>query len=130
MHSYRGKGAKYLSMLGALLPLPVLIYTHYKTHISIISFTCAGKPPDDPWLRKKFFINKQKFARYHGLYGNSLTGGVDRAKTIIVTKTDSKTKKGKNKEPNMVSAWHSHEFLIPTFIFVLLTSFTWGDCYL
>ena len=101
-------------MLGALHPLSVLIYTHYKTYISIISFTFAGKPPDDPWLRKKFFINKQKFTRYHRLYANSLTGGVDRAKTIIVTKTGSKTKKGKNKEQKMVSAWYiAMSFLFP-----------------
>ena len=111
----------------SLAPITSAIYTHYKTHtICIISFICAEKPPDDRWQRQKFFIDKQKFIRYHRLYGNSLTGGVDRAKTIIVTKTDAKKKKGKNKEPKMVSAWSTHEFLIPTLIFILLRSFTWG----
>lgn len=68
-----------------------------------ISYT--EKPPDDPKERKKFFIRKQTFVRYHRLYGNSLSGGVDRAKTIVVTKTDVKKKKGKNKEQKLVSAW-------------------------
>ena len=88
----------------------------------------AEKPPDDPWQRKKFFMQKQKFMRFHRLYGNSLSGGVDRAKTIIVTETDPKKKKGKNKEQKMVSPWYSHEFLVPTFIFVLFTLFNWGRC--
>lgn len=65
---------------------------------------CAEKPPDDPKLRKKHLTEKQKYVRFHRLYGDSLTGGVDRAKTIIVTETDAKKKKRKEKDGKRVCA--------------------------
>lgn len=63
----------------------------------------SEKPPDDP--KKRFWFNKsrQKFARFHRLYGNSLSGGVECAKIITVTETETKKKKGKNKEGKKVS---------------------------
>ncbi|XP_078360877.1 putative ATP-dependent RNA helicase DDX60 [Oculina patagonica] len=59
--------------------------------------TFTEKPPDDP--KKKFWYNKNKqtFARFLRFYGNSIEGGIDRAKTITVTETDNKKKKGKDK---------------------------------
>ncbi|XP_068760165.1 probable ATP-dependent RNA helicase DDX60 isoform X1 [Montipora capricornis] len=60
--------------------------------------TITEKLPDDPRLRKKRLIGKQKFARYHRLYGDSLSGDIGLAKTIIVTNTNTQKKKGKKKE--------------------------------
>ena len=98
------------------------------SYICIISFTRTEKLPDDPRLRKKRLIEKQKFARYHRLYGDSLSGDIGLAKTIIVTNTNAEKKKGKKKEGKVVSVWYSYEFLIQTFIFVLFTLFTWVNC--
>ncbi|XP_068713439.1 probable ATP-dependent RNA helicase DDX60 isoform X2 [Montipora foliosa] len=60
--------------------------------------TITEKLPDDPRLRKKRLIGKQIFARYHRLYGDSLSGDIGLAKTIIVTNTNTQKKKGKKKE--------------------------------
>lgn len=64
---------------------------------------CLEKPPDDP--KKKFWYNKHKqtFARFLRFYGNSIEGGIDRAKTITVTETGDKKKKGKDKAGKVVS---------------------------
>ncbi|KAM7443056.1 putative ATP-dependent RNA helicase ddx60 [Porites harrisoni] len=61
------------------------------------------KPPDDPKKRFWYFKRKQEFARFHRLYGDSLSDGVDRAKTITVTETETKKKKGKDKTAKMSS---------------------------
>lgn len=60
------------------------------------------KPPEDPWLRRRYFKEKQKYVRYHRLYGNSLVGGIDQAKIITVMKTGAKKKNGKDKQEKMV----------------------------
>ncbi|XP_068713426.1 probable ATP-dependent RNA helicase DDX60 isoform X5 [Montipora foliosa] len=60
--------------------------------------TITEKLPDDPRLRKKRLIENQKFARYHRLYGDSLSSDIGLAKTIIVTNTNAEKKKGKKKE--------------------------------
>lgn len=58
-------------------------------------FLFSDKPPDDPWQRKWYFKDKQKYVRYHRLYGNSLVGGINQAKSITVTETGDKKEKGK-----------------------------------
>ncbi|XP_078360874.1 putative ATP-dependent RNA helicase DDX60 isoform X2 [Oculina patagonica] len=63
------------------------------------SFT--DKPPEDPYLRKLYFKEKQKYVRFHRFYGNSLVGGIDQAKIITVTETEPKKKKGKDKQGKM-----------------------------
>ncbi|XP_015748558.1 PREDICTED: probable ATP-dependent RNA helicase DDX60, partial [Acropora digitifera] len=59
------------------------------------------KPPDDPYKRKRYLEEKQKYSRFLRLYGNSLVGGIDQAKIITVTETEAKKKTGKKKQGKM-----------------------------
>ena len=43
-----------------------------------------------------------KYVRYQRFYGNSLVGGVDKAKIITVKEEVAKKKKGKNKDGKLV----------------------------
>ncbi|XP_027035542.1 probable ATP-dependent RNA helicase DDX60 [Pocillopora damicornis] len=63
------------------------------------SFT--DKPPTDPKERKWYFKQKMKYVRYQRFYGNSIVGGVDKAKIITVKEEVAKKKKGKNKDGKM-----------------------------
>ena len=65
-------------------------------------FLYPDKPPTDPKERKWYFKQKMMYVRYHRFYGNTLVGGVDRAKIITVTENGSKKKKGKNKDGKIV----------------------------
>ena len=67
------------------------------------------KPPDDRKARFWYYKRKQQYARYHRLYGDSLSGGVDRAKIITVTETENKKKKGKDKKGKVVSYEINHK---------------------
>ncbi|PFX17720.1 putative ATP-dependent RNA helicase DDX60 [Stylophora pistillata] len=58
----------------------------------------TDNPPNNPWLRKRYYKDKQKFVRFQRFYGNSLVGGSDQQKIITVTKSGSKKKTGKRKE--------------------------------
>ena len=60
-------------------------------------------PPENPWHRKQYLQNKQKYARFQRFYGNSLVGGIDQQKIITVKESGSKKKKGKRKESRQVS---------------------------
>lgn len=64
---------------------------------------CSDKPPDDPWRRKWYFKQKQKYTRFLRFYGESLVGGTEKAKIITVTETETKKKTEKNKQGKMVS---------------------------
>ena len=61
------------------------------------------KPPDDPYERKWYFKRKQQYTRFLRFYGNSLVGGIDQAKIITVTETETKKKRGKKKPGKVVS---------------------------
>ena len=61
------------------------------------------KPPDDPYERKWYFKRKQQYTRFLRFYGNSLVGGIDKAKIITVTETEAEKKKGKKKPEKVVS---------------------------
>ena len=65
-------------------------------------FLSLDKPPEDPWQRRRYFKEKQKYVRYHRFYGNSLVGGIDQAKIITVMETGAKKKKEKDKQGKMV----------------------------
>ena len=56
------------------------------------------KPPDDPYERKWYFKRKQQYTRFLRFYGNSLVGGIDQAKIITVTETETKKKTGKKSQ--------------------------------
>lgn len=58
----------------------------------------TDNPPNNPWLRKRYYKDKQKFVRFQRFYGNSLVGGSDQQKIITVTESGSKKKTGKRKE--------------------------------
>ncbi|CAH3109010.1 unnamed protein product [Pocillopora meandrina] len=58
----------------------------------------TDNPPDNPWQRKRYFQDKQKYIRFQRFYGNSLVGGIDQQKIITVTVSGSKKKTGKRKE--------------------------------
>lgn len=62
----------------------------------------SDKPPTDPKEAKRYSKQKMKYFRYQRLYGDSLVGGVDKAKPIIVKEEVPKKKKGKNKAGKMV----------------------------
>ena len=63
----------------------------------------SDNPPDNPWQKKRYFKDKQKYVRFQRFYGNSLVGGTDQQKIITVKETGSKKKKGKRKESKQVS---------------------------
>ena len=63
----------------------------------------SDNPPDNPWQKKRYFRDKQKYVRFQRFYGNSLVGGTDQQKIITVKETGSKKKKGKRKESKQVS---------------------------
>lgn len=61
------------------------------------------KPPKNPKRRQRYYNDKQKYVRFLRFYGNSLEGGIDRAKVITVTENSDKKKKGKDKTGKVVS---------------------------
>ena len=62
----------------------------------------SDNPPDNPWQKKRYFRDKQKYVRFQRFYGNLLVGGTDQQKIITVKETGSKKKKGKRKESKQV----------------------------
>lgn len=68
-----------------------------------MSFFVIDKPPDDRYERKRYLKEKQKYPRFLRFYGNSLVGGIDKAKIITVTETEAKKKTRKKKQGKMVS---------------------------
>ncbi|XP_022803066.1 probable ATP-dependent RNA helicase DDX60 [Stylophora pistillata] len=58
----------------------------------------TDNPPNDPLLRKRYYKDKQKFARFRRFYGNSLVGGSDQQISIPDPESGSKKKTGKKKE--------------------------------
>ena len=79
------------------------IIVKYDDQAHIMSFFVIDKPPDDPYKRKRYLEEKQKYSRFLRLYGNSLVGGIDQAKIITVSETEAKKKTGKKKQVKMVS---------------------------
>ena len=63
----------------------------------------SEKPPKDLGQRKLSFRVKQKYIRFQRFYGNSLVGGTDQQKVIVVQEPGSKKKKGERKERKQVS---------------------------
>lgn len=61
------------------------------------------KPPKNPNRRRRYYNDKQKYVRFLRFYGNSLEGGIDRAKVITVTENSDKKKKEKDKTGKVVS---------------------------
>ena len=87
----------------------------------------SDNPPDNPWQKKRYFRDKQKYVRFQRFYGNSLVGGTDQQKIITVKETGSKKKKVKRKESKQVSLsgrilHKSLNFIIKSFITIF---FTW-----
>ncbi|CAH3109026.1 unnamed protein product [Pocillopora meandrina] len=56
------------------------------------------KPPKDLCQKKQYFRAKQKYIRFQRFYGNSLVGGTDQQKVIVVQEPGSKKKKVERKE--------------------------------
>jgi len=69
----------------------------------LFRYVMLEKPPDDRKKRYWFYKNKQTYARFLRFYGNSLEGGIDRAKVITVKENGSGKKKGKDKTGKVVS---------------------------
>ena len=63
----------------------------------------SEKPHKDLGQRKPSFRVKQKYIRFQRFYGNSLVGGTDQQKVIVVQEPGSKKKKGERKESKQVS---------------------------
>ena len=63
----------------------------------------SEKPPKDLCQKKQYFRAKQKYIRFQRFYGNSLVGGTDQQKVIVVQEPGSKKKKGERKESKQVS---------------------------
>ena len=80
-----------------------------------MSFCIIDKPPDDPYKRKLYLKEKQKYPRFLRLYGNSLVDGIDKAKIITVTETEAKKKTRKKKQGKMVSYDKEPPFINKTF---------------
>lgn len=59
------------------------------------------KLPTDPEERRWYLRQKMMTSRFFSFYGNSLVGGVDQAKPIIVKEEKPAKKTGKNKEGKM-----------------------------
>ena len=68
----------------------------------ISHFRSSDKPPTDPKERKKYLKQRDKYFRDQKLYGNSLIGGFDKAKSITVKKEVPNKKEGKKKDGKMV----------------------------
>ena len=81
---------------------------NYELKISLIR--SSDKPPTDPKEREKHRKQRDKYFSYQKLYGDSLVGGVDKARIITVEEEVPKNKgkkkvpknKGKKKDGKMV----------------------------
>ena len=68
---------------------------NYELKISLIR--SSDKPPTDPKEREKHRRQRDKYFSYQKLYGDSLVGGVDKARIITVEEEEVPKNKGKKK---------------------------------